>query len=112
MVTIYHFDLPQKLQELGGWVNPLSAQWFEDYARVVFERYASKVPIWLTFNQPNSVCMFGYGGFMLAPALNAPGSEYLCTKNILLAHGYAYRLYEREFKNKYKGNLLSLLLKN
>ncbi|XP_068625468.1 myrosinase 1-like [Battus philenor] len=106
MVTLYHFDLPQKLQDLGGWMNPLSIDWFEDYARVVFNRYADRVDYWITVNQPNSVCMFGYGGTMAAPAINAKGvADYECTKNVLLAHAKAYRLYEKEFKNKYKGSV-------
>ncbi|XP_045539978.1 myrosinase 1-like [Papilio machaon] len=106
MITLYHFDLPQKLQDLGGWVNPLSSDWFEDYARVVFNKYAHKVPFWITINQPNAICIYGYGDRMLAPGIDAKGvSEYLCAKNILLAHAKVYRLYEREFKKKYKGSV-------
>lgn len=51
MVTLYHFDLPQYLQDLGGWLNPLSHQWFEDYSAEVFKRFAHKVPFWITINQ-------------------------------------------------------------
>lgn len=108
MITLYHFDLPQNLQDLGGWVNPLSIDWFVDYARVVFNKYAHKVPYWITINQPNAICVFGYGDTILAPGINAKGvSEYECTKNILLAHAKVYRLYEKEFKKKFKGNCYS-----
>ncbi|XP_013165273.1 PREDICTED: myrosinase 1-like, partial [Papilio xuthus] len=106
MITLYHYDLPQKLQDLGGWVNPLSIDWFEDYARVVFNKYAHKVPYWITINQPNAICIYGYGDTMLAPGINIKGvTEYQCAKNILLAHAKVFRLYEREFKKKYKGSV-------
>ncbi|XP_028170435.1 myrosinase 1-like isoform X2 [Ostrinia furnacalis] len=104
MITLYHFDLPQRLQDLGGWANPLSIGWFEDYARVVFDRYASKVKYWTTMNQPNSICLEGYGDSIMAPGVDMKGiADYICIKNVLLAHAKAYRLYEREYKSKYNG---------
>lgn len=104
MITLYHFDLPQSLQDLGGWANPLSVTWFEDYAKFIFNRYADKVKYWITVNQPNTICVDGYGDSVMAPGLSLKGiGDYLCIKNVLLAHAKAYRLYEKEFKMKYKG---------
>ncbi|KAJ8715714.1 hypothetical protein PYW07_010196 [Mythimna separata] len=106
MVTLYHFDLPQALQDLGGWANPLSVSWFEDYARVVFKRYAEKVKFWITMNQPNSICMEGYDSGVMAPGLQLEdGGAYECVKNVLLAHAKAYRLYEKEFEKEHQGNV-------
>ncbi|KAF9414420.1 hypothetical protein HW555_007674, partial [Spodoptera exigua] len=106
MVTLYHFDLPQDLDDLGGWTNPLSVSWFEDYARIVFKRYAEKVKFWITINQPNTICMEGYGSDLMAPGLNARDvGAYECVKNVLLAHAKAYRLYEKEFKKEHEGNV-------
>ncbi|XP_053619750.1 lactase-like protein isoform X2 [Plodia interpunctella] len=106
MVTLYHFDLPQSLQDLGGWTNPLSITWFEDYARVIFENFASKVPHFITINQPNTVCVDGYGGDNFAPGINSLGvGDYLCVKHVMLAHAKAYRLYEKEFKTKHQGSV-------
>ncbi|XP_063629934.1 myrosinase 1-like, partial [Cydia splendana] len=99
MVTIYHFDLPKVLLDLGGWSNPYSVQWFEDYARMLFDRYASKVKYWTTMNQPTTVCeveMKVRGNLLL---------DYVCAKNLLLAHARTYRMYEKEYKKIYGGSV-------
>ncbi|XP_026729954.1 myrosinase 1-like [Trichoplusia ni] len=105
MVTLYHFDLPQELQDLGGWTNPLSVNWFEEYARIVFKRYAEKVKFWITINQPNTICVEGYGSKAMAPAINSIDSAYECVKNVMLAHAKAYDVYKKEFKKKHEGNV-------
>ncbi|XP_063369384.1 lactase/phlorizin hydrolase-like [Cydia amplana] len=114
MVTIYHFDLPRALLELGGWSNPHSVKWFEDYARVLFDRYASKViflkffsrfvKYWITVNQPNTVCHFQYHGDHLPKSIEG-ALAYVCSKNVLLAHARTYRMYEKEYKQIYGGSV-------
>ncbi|XP_068626399.1 myrosinase 1-like [Battus philenor] len=97
MVTMYHWDLPQCLQDLGGWTNPIIAEYFTDYARILYHYFGDRVKIWFTFNEPLSFCKEGYGGAD-APAANSSGFEdYLCGHNVLRAHAKAYRLYEQEF---------------
>ncbi|XP_068625605.1 myrosinase 1-like [Battus philenor] len=98
MVTLYHWDLPQKLQELGGFVNPLFSIWFEDYARVVFEQFGDRVKHWITFNEPREICYEGYDTVTKAPLLNATGiGAYLCAKNLVLANARAYYAYKNDF---------------
>lgn len=46
IVTIYHLDLPQKLQDLGGWTNPIIVQYFEGYADILFQNFGSKVRLY------------------------------------------------------------------
>ncbi|XP_026487005.1 myrosinase 1-like isoform X1 [Vanessa tameamea] len=100
MVTMYHWDLPKSLQELGGWTNPIIADYFVDYARVLFNNFGNKVSAWLTFNEPLSFCQGGYGG-LDAPGDQASGFEdYLCGHNVLRAHGMVYRMYQEEFEAK------------
>lgn len=104
MVTIYHWDLPQKLQEMGGWTNPYIVDWFTDYARVVFTLFGDRVKNWLTINEPYEICYRGYGGGGLAPRFNMSGyADYMCSKNLLLAHASVYRMYKNEFQSTQGG---------
>lgn len=106
MVTIYHWDLPQSLQEIGGWTNPHIVDFFTDYATVLFNEYGSKVKYWVTFNEPMQTCLEGYGGYYRAPALNRHGiADYLCTHNLLKAHAKVYHKYQEEYKTLYGGKI-------
>ncbi|XP_052747121.1 lactase/phlorizin hydrolase [Bicyclus anynana] len=106
MVTIYHWDLPQKLQELGGWANPNIVDWYADYARTVFTLFGDRVKYWITINEPHLVCHYSYGDTFLAPALDIKGvPEYLCAKNLLVAHATAYHIYDKEFRSKQQGKI-------
>lgn len=99
MVTLYHWDLPQKLHELGGFSNSLIAEWFEDYARVAYEHFGDRVKFWITINEPKEICHEGYGSTTKAPILNSTAfGTYLCAKHLLLAHANAYHLYNNEFR--------------
>ncbi|KAI7815254.1 glycoside hydrolase [Rhyzopertha dominica] len=106
MVTLYHFDLPQSLQDMGGWVNEAIVQFFEEYARIAFENFGDRVKHWTTFNEPMQICNYGYGGALLAPALNVIGiADYICTHNLLKAHAAAYHVYNDEFRWTQGGNI-------
>ncbi|CAG5101988.1 Similar to LCT: Lactase-phlorizin hydrolase (Oryctolagus cuniculus) [Cotesia congregata] len=102
-VTIFHWDLPQKFQDLGGWTNPKIIDWFVDYARVLFQEFGDRVQYWTTFNEPNIFCRLGYNG-ILAPGLKESGrSDYICGHHALLAHAKTYRMYKEEFYEAQKG---------
>ncbi|XP_047035496.1 myrosinase 1-like [Helicoverpa zea] len=105
VVTMYHWDLPQSLQDLGGWANPLIATWFGDYARVLYNLFGDRVKYWITLNEPLAICDGGYNK-MAAPYLDDMKiGGYLCNKHVLLAHAAAYRVYEKEFQSLYYGKL-------
>lgn len=99
MITLYHWDLPQKLQELGGWTNPHIIDWFADYARTAYRLFGDRVKYWITMNEPYQICYQGYGDDSKAPRVNIKGvADYICGKNLLLAHAKAYHIYYDEFK--------------
>ncbi|CAG4965354.1 myrosinase 1-like [Colias croceus] len=106
MVTIYHWDLPQRLQDIGGWTNAHIVDYYTDYANVLFENFADKVKYWVTFNEPMQTCLEGYGGTYRAPAINRHGiAEYLCTHNLLKAHASVYHLFNRQYRPVYGGKI-------
>ncbi|XP_050552155.1 lactase/phlorizin hydrolase [Spodoptera frugiperda] len=106
LVTIYHWDLPQSLQDLGGWANPLIVDWFEGFSRVAFTHFGDRVKFWVTINEPLIVCDGVYNAETFAPAVKSPEvGAYLCNKYVMLAHAKAWRLYDKEFKPKYHGKV-------
>ncbi|XP_051172504.1 myrosinase 1-like [Leptopilina boulardi] len=103
-VTLYHWDHPQVLEKLGGWTNELMVKWFTDYARVVFRELGPKIKVFITLNEPHSLCNYGYGTSYLAPGMNLPGvANYICGHNMLKAHAKVYHLYKEEFYNEQNG---------
>ncbi|CAH2097439.1 unnamed protein product [Euphydryas editha] len=106
IITLYHWDLPVKISDMGGWTNPLIVQWFGDYARVIFSLYADRVKTWITINEGVVICDFGYNSGVLAPNIKETiFAPYLCNKHVLLAHAKAYRIFDKEFRPKYEGRI-------
>lgn len=105
VVTLYHWDLPQNLQNLGGWANSKIADYFENYAYTAFKLFGDRVKKWITINEPFEICGGGYGVGRRAPRIRTSGiGDYLCGKTVLLAHGKAYRSYDNNFKASQNGN--------
>ncbi|KAJ2948663.1 hypothetical protein O0L34_g7918 [Tuta absoluta] len=98
-ITMYHWDLPQNLMELGGWLNDDISDWFGDYARVLYQNFGDRVKHWMTINEPLIHCNAGYATGLHAPLFKDPGFGYYeCGRNILLANARAYHIYNEEFK--------------
>lgn len=106
MVTLYHWDLPQTLQDIGGWPNDKISDYFADYTRVVFNLFGDRVKLWITINEPASICEDTYDLGIGAPPVRSPGiGNYLCGKTILLAHAKAAKIYNEEFKKFQNGKI-------
>lgn len=93
VVTLYHWDLPQTLQDAGGWTNRATAEAFAEYARVCFAEFGGDVKRWITVNEPYCSAYMGYlfGGH--APGIKDPASAYRAVHHLNLAHGLAVKVY-------------------
>ena len=90
-LTLYHWDLPQAVQETGGWANRDTAMRFLDYAVVVHETLGDRVTHWTTFNEPFCSAYLGYAGGEHAPGLRQPRSALAALHHQHLAHGLAVK---------------------
>lgn len=90
-VTLYHWDLPQAIQDAGGWLNRRTIQWFADYAALMVETFGDRVKHWVTFNEPWVVANFGYGEGNHPPGVNDPATVAQVNHHLFLAHGAAIR---------------------
>ncbi|XP_076816813.1 uncharacterized protein LOC143462503 [Clavelina lepadiformis] len=110
-VTLYHFDLPQALQDQGGWTNENSVSWFEKYANFCFNTYGDRVMNWITIYDPYSVAWKGYGSGEHAPGstANKATDPYLVGKNLLLAHANAYQAFQSS-DSKAQGGKVTIAL--
>lgn len=97
IVTMYHWDLPSRIQDLGGFVNPLFPKYFEQYAILLYTRYGDRVKEWLTFNEPSEFCPNGYSNNVWAPGISVVSGEYYCAHHMLIAHAKAYHAYKDKF---------------
>jgi len=100
MVTLYHWDLPAALDDIGGWLNPDSANWFVDYATIIFRRLDDRVKLWATLNEPWVVVDGGYLHGLLAPGHRNRYEAPIVTHHLLCAHGAAVRAYRSEGRHK------------
>ena len=88
-LTLFHWDLPQALQEQGGWANRDCASWFADYAEVVADALGDRVTRWTTLNEPAVVADRGYRRGDHAPGVCDPEQAAAATHHLLLGHGLA-----------------------
>jgi beta-glucosidase len=87
--TLYHWDLPQALQEKGGWTNRDTASWFADYAAAVCARLGDRVGAWMTINEPQVAAFCGHHEGVHAPGLRDLPAAVQAAHVLLLAHGRA-----------------------
>lgn len=106
IVTVYHWDLPQYLQDLGGFTNPLIVDYFRHFCDVLFKNFGNRVRKWITFNEPFNVCVDGYATGNFAPGIKASGvGEYLCTHHVLQSHAASYHLYKEKYFEQQQGQI-------
>jgi beta-glucosidase len=86
-LTLYHWDLPQALEDAGGWTNRDTAYRFVDYALTLFDALGDRVPYWTTLNEPWCSAFLGYTGGQHAPGRQEGVAGVVAAHHLLLAHG-------------------------
>ncbi len=96
MVTLYHWDLPAALDDRGGWLNPDIADWFADYASLIFRKLDGRVKLWVTINEPWVITDGGYLHGVLAPGHRNRFETPIASHNLLRAHARAVQAYRAQ----------------
>jgi len=93
VVTLFHWDYPQALEDRGGWSNPEASRWFGDYAELMFKTLGDRVKRWVTLNEPWCFAHLGNGTGDHAPGNVSETLPYQVGHGQLLGHGEAVRRY-------------------
>jgi beta-glucosidase len=93
VATLFHWDLPQYLQDAGGWENRDSAGWFTDYAQAVFAKLGDRVGSWVTINETKIIVQLGYQQGTMAPGLRDARVSGRVMHHLNLAHGRAVQAF-------------------
>ncbi|OMO71964.1 Glycoside hydrolase, family 1 [Corchorus olitorius] len=112
-VTLYHWDLPQALQDnYIGWLDPQIIKDFTVYAETCFEKFGDRVKHWITFNEPRTFALQGYYSGLDAPGrcscmlcnyANETTEPYIVAHNVLLSHAAVADIYRKNYKDKQNG---------
>ncbi|MEZ9739799.1 GH1 family beta-glucosidase [Vibrio splendidus] len=88
-VTLYHWDLPQYLEDKGGWLNRETSYKFAEYAEVVSKYFGDNIDVYTTLNEPFVSAFLGYRWGEHAPGIKGEKEGYLASHHLMLAHGLA-----------------------
>ena len=100
LATLFHWDLPAALDDRGGWLNPDIADWFADYATLMYRALDGRVQHWVTLNEPWVVTDGGYLHGKLAPGHRSRFEAPIASHHLLRAHGAAVQAYRAEGKHE------------
>lgn len=107
VVTLYHWDLPLWVYNMGGWLNRDSAKWFMEYSVKVFEELGDSVGLWITHNEPLCASIFSYYEGKHAPGHKNLQEALIAAHHILLSHGYTVKEFR---KHNFKGGKIGITL--
>lgn len=108
--TLYHWDLPQALQDLGGWTNRAIIDQFASYTEAVADRLGDRVKHWITLNEPYVFTYLGYYFGMHAPGYRNLGDANQAAHNAMVAHGRAVSVLRALWPDAEVGITLNLCL--
>jgi len=107
-LTLYHWDLPQVLQDEGGWENRNTCHAFADYSALMVKRLGDRVKYWTTFNEPSVAAFIGNLTGEHAPGYRDPKIAYQVAHNLMVAHGLAVQAIRGANSNLETGIVLNL----
>ncbi|MBX7443827.1 MULTISPECIES: glycoside hydrolase family 1 protein [unclassified Arthrobacter] len=107
-LTLYHWDLPQALEDKGGWANRDTAYRFAEYAALMHGVLGDRVRIWTTLNEPWCSAFLGYAAGIHAPGRQEPRAALAAAHHLLLGHGLAARELRRRDADASLGITLNL----
>uniref|UniRef100_A0A3Q4AQU4 Uncharacterized protein n=1 Tax=Mola mola TaxID=94237 RepID=A0A3Q4AQU4_MOLML len=110
LITLYHWDLPQALQDYGGWTNASIIEAFKDYADFCFSRFGDRVKTWNTFNSPWVVSHAGYGTGDHPPGVKdyvvaSYQVRAMVTHNMLKSHAEVWHVYDDKYRKTQGGKV-------
>ena len=107
-LTMYHWDLPQTLQDKGGWNNRQIVQWFEEYAEVLTTKFGDRVKNWMTLNEPLCSAWIGHLYGDMAPGIKDLQTALNASHNLLMSHGIASQVIRSSVKNSKVGIVINV----
>jgi beta-glucosidase len=107
-LTLYHWDLPQALEDLGGWSARDTVHAFEEYAHVMSERLGDRVKHWITHNEPWCTAYLGYQTGYFAPGIQDTKRAIQASHHLLLSHGLSVPIIRANSSNANVGITLNL----
>ena len=95
-ITLYHWDLPQALQDMGGWTNPDMPRYFMEYARIVMDAFHDRVKKWITLNEPYCAAFLGNYEGRQAPGLRDFSAAVQVSYHLYVGHGLAVEYFRKQ----------------
>ncbi|CAN5720228.1 GH1 family beta-glucosidase [soil metagenome] len=106
-VTLYHWDLPARLETMGGWAGRDTPKALAEFAEVVTRRYGDRVKKWITVNEPWVISVLGYGWGIHAPGERNWGSVAAAAHHVMLGHGWSVPVIREQVPNARVGIALN-----
>ncbi|MFM7948835.1 MAG: GH1 family beta-glucosidase [Actinomycetales bacterium] len=107
-LTIYHWDLPQALQDRGGWANREITEWFTEYTGLLADRFGDRVKRWMTLNEPLCSAWIGHLYGEMAPGIRNLKTALDASHHLLLSHGRAVDVIRSSVKDAKVGIVINV----
>ncbi len=101
-VTLYHWDLPQKLQDYGGWGNRNTIDYFTDYSELAIKTFGDRVKLWITHNEPIVASFYAHADGAHAPGLKDHALAVQVSHHLLLSHAKVVQVFRELNQNDSK----------